>query len=384
MGMTWGVLGEQGKMKNLLIALFVTSSTSAEHIQACNEGILLVGGETPTGSSSKISLLKPEGWCEQSGFPDLPEPVDNPAAYYGGSNLLVCGFTGESSCKYTARGWNNWVDSFAIEGDSHFQMTYSSHVGSVMMTSKDKESDASNHIQHNPAQSRPPFGTMTHWMEIIGSPFNLSTTDGYNREYVRDISHSCLASFNGDLLLTGGSESQACQRCSLRDSQPYVGKWSVLGNSDGTGPPKFENEIIPDMHEAREAHACTEFDGGVLVSGGYRRNISQGPNGDPPVDNYNQKRSSEFFNGAEWIPLLGKDMNTPRSHFQLQPMCGAVVAIGGGSMKDGDPDYLTPLSSVEQTWSIYGEWVPAPYFDLPEPLVFAASASVIDMDCWID
>ena len=96
-------------MKNLLIALFVTSSTSAEHakvrifkkrikqiffpIQACNEGILLVGGETPTGSSSKISLLKPEGWCEQSGFPDLPEPLDNPAAYYGGSNLLVCGFT---------------------------------------------------------------------------------------------------------------------------------------------------------------------------------------------------------------------------------------------------------------------------------------------------
>ena len=133
------------------------------------------------------------------------------------------------------------------------------------------------------------------------------------------------------------------------------------------------------MNEAREAHSCAEFDGGVVVSGGFHESQYQGPNGGPPLETFELKNSAEFYDGTQWITM--QNMNTPRAFFQLQPMCGAVVAIGGESRLN--PETVgTFLETVEQAWSVYGEWIPAAHLDLPEPLAYAASSSVSGLDCW--
>ena len=72
----------------------------------CTDGILIVGGKTATGPSKDISLLSSDWrWCSSSGFPELPYPLVSPAAYLHGGSLLVCGFPGKRSCKYTQQGW---------------------------------------------------------------------------------------------------------------------------------------------------------------------------------------------------------------------------------------------------------------------------------------
>merc|ERR1711892_331254 len=349
-------------------------------VKECNDGILHIGGETQysngisQGYSLKVTLLKESGWCEQSGFPDLPGPLKNAAAYFLNSYLHVCGFDGDSSCKYTARGWDSWYNLPAVEGDTHFQMTYSTKVGSIVMTSGTLKwnSHDSNHLQHNPSQIYNPDKPLSQipWIGLTGSPFNLSSTDDQADEYLRDISLSCLASMDGDLLLSGGFETE---RPGNGESKSYVAKWSPGGSSFGTRPPKFEDGVIPNMNEARESHSCTEFDGGVIASGGYSRTT---------VNLADMKASAEFFDGTRWIPM--RDMTTPRFSFQLQQMCGAAVAIGGAYMiPRGHRGWeLVPLSTVEQIWSVYGEWIPAPYYDLSEPTVGAASSPVSDMDCW--
>jgi len=363
----------------VLLAVTVTHVFGAP--KECNDGIILVGGVTPSGPSLKVNLLKENGMCEQSGFPDLPEPLTSPGAYFKKSDLLVCGFSGMSPCKYTQRGWSTWKDIYGASSEySHFKMAYSTKVGSVMMTSRPKNSTISNYIQHNPVVHNsgnsgnvPPI---TSWMQIMGSPFTLGTE---GNTFPRDISNSCLSSFDGDLLLTGGSESERCTRCSSRGSQPFVGRWSIAGRADGMGPPEFENGVVPNMNEAREAHSCAEFDGGVVVSGGFHESQYQGPNGGPPLETFELKNSAEFYDGTQWITM--QNMNTPRAFFQLQPMCGAVVAIGGESRLNAET-VGTFLETVEQAWSVYGEWIPAAHLDLPEPLAYAASSSVSGLDCW--
>jgi len=365
-------MGSVNMMQSYFLLLTISCVPLFGHsVKECNDGILHIGGETQysngisQGYSLKVTLLKESGWCEQSGFPDLPGPLKNAAAYFLNSYLHVCGFDGDSSCKYTQRGWDSWYNLPAVEGDTHFQMAYSTKVGSVVMTSGHEDSHDSNHLQHNPSVQ-----TFVTWHGLPGSPFNLSNTDEHADEYLRDISLSCLASMDGDLLLTGGFESE---RDRNGESKSYVAKWSSGGSSGGTSSPKFEDGVVPNMNEARESHSCTEFDGGVITSGGYRRTT---------VNMADMKGSAEFFDGTRWIPM--QDMTTPRFSFQLQQMCGAAVAIGGAYMTPrGHGGWeLVPLGTVEQIWSVYGEWIPAPYYDLSEPTVGAASSPVSDMECW--
>merc|ERR1719228_966057 len=135
-------------MVYLCVFLLLTiSHTLAYDIKECNDGVLIVGGKNPSGPSSKITLLKPTGVCEHSGFQDLPEPLVSPAAYYRNNRLFVCGFSGNHPCKYIERGWDTWYDSTETTGDPNFpKMVYSFKVGSVMMTSNGNY----NPLQHNP------------------------------------------------------------------------------------------------------------------------------------------------------------------------------------------------------------------------------------------
>ena len=101
--------------------------------------------------------------------------------------------------------------------------------------SKGSGSITENRLQHNPMVTNPLTGSLTPWMEIsgeshllspwqayyvpllAGSPFNVTTGNapGMSHTYM-DISHSCMGSYGGDLVLTGGGSHHYCTRCSLR------------------------------------------------------------------------------------------------------------------------------------------------------------------------
>jgi len=351
-------------------SLFLLTEASS----GCADGILTVGGKTSSGPSADIKLLSGEqGWCQNSGFPELPEPLVSPGAYLINSYLLVCGFSGNHPCKYTQRGWSTWEDIAGLGAEKDFKMVFSSLVGSVMMISTESETvnGNENHLQHNPVQSAQGQGSITSWMEMIGSPFNLNN---------RDLENACFSSFQGDLLISGGYKSYPCRQCTNEGSSYEVGKWSVRGSDLETGPPSFEDEVFPDMTEERESHACAEFAGNLVISGGYYYHYSAGPGcPDCPHITFQQKQSAEYYNGFEWKTIA--NMTVERTSFGLQPMCGMLVALGGVQMEDRDTDGEF-LSSVEIIWSVESEWVGQSWMELPEARAYFASIPVTDMECW--
>merc|ERR1712066_1181077 len=226
---------------------------------------------TPYGPHQQIQLLRDLGWCHSSGFPS------------------------GSPCKYTSRGWQSWKEVYSNFTDEGFKMAYSSKVGSVMLVSKDPGSTTENHIQHNPVVVNPLTNTLLPWMEISGSPFSVSTGGSYPFLYYMDITNSCLGSYNADLVLSGGYTHHHCTRCSYATSQPNVAFWSVSGNSNNSGPPEFEQAVIPQMMTSREAHGCIEFEGMFLAVGGYSHSYSHGPNGGDPNESYTYHSSVEYY-----------------------------------------------------------------------------------------
>jgi len=182
--------------------------------EACTDGVLLVGGRNQDGPHHEVTLLRDSGWCQTSGFPNITEPLDNPGVYYMNGVLLVCGFTTGSPCKYTSQGWEFWSDVHTDFEDVGYKMVYSSKVGSVMSVSKSPYSNRENHIQHNPVVINPLTNTLIPWMEISGSPFSIQTdgSGGVTNTYM-DVSNSCLGSYNGDLVLSGGFSYHPCTRC---------------------------------------------------------------------------------------------------------------------------------------------------------------------------
>ena len=96
----------------------------------CKDGILVVGGKTSAGPSTEITLLSAnQGWCSQSGFPDLPHPLVNP------------GFPGDFPCTSTSRGWDSWSAISSLPNQTDYKMTYSALEGSIIMISKDADSN---------------------------------------------------------------------------------------------------------------------------------------------------------------------------------------------------------------------------------------------------
>jgi len=358
-----------------LKCLFFLLAATLGLAKACTDGILLVGGKTPYGPQQEIKLLRDSGWCESSGFPFLPEPVDNPAVFYRNGVLVVCGFTTESPCKYTSRGWESWSEVHSDFPDEGYKMAYSSKVGSVMLVSKTPQTTTQNHIQHNPMLINPMTNSLIPWMEISGSPFSVSCPQcgSYPFLYYLDITNSCLGSYNADLVLSGGYSSRYCTRCSSASSKSHVAFWSVEGNADNTGGPEFEQNVIPEMMTSREGHGCIEFEGMFIAVGGYDHRYDNTPYGGV-FDNYHYHNSSEFYDGTAWKE--GENLNSPRAHFALQKMCGSLVSIGGVT---GDGQYS---DTVERLWTVWNSWIPADYLTLPKPLAYTGSAAVSGLDCW--
>jgi len=352
----------------LLLAWLLASS------QACSEGILVVGGRTPDGPHQSVKLLRDSGWCQTSGFPDLPEPLDDPGVYFMNGVLLVCGFLSGSPCKYTQRGWQSWENVTTNYADGGYKMTYSATVGSVMLVSKSLNSTRENHIQHNPVIINPLTGHLLPWMEISGSPFEVFTSGYYPFLYYMDITNSCLGSYNADLVLTGGFSNHVCTRCSSASSEDNVAVWSVTGNSANTGPPQFEQNVIPAMMTKREGHGCVEFEGMYLVVGGFGYFYSKGPNDMEPSESTTFHSSGEYYDGLAWRELAS--LAQPRAHFALQPMCGSLVSIGGISAEEEF------LHSVERLWTVWNSWIPADYLNLPLGLAHAGSSPVTGLDCY--
>merc|ERR1711874_20504 len=342
--------------------------------EACTDGVLLVGGRNQDGPQQDVKLLRDSGWCDSSGFPNITEPLDNPGVYYMNGVLLVCGFSTGSPCKYTSQGWDSWSDVHTdFLEDVGYQMVYSSKVGSVMSASK--RSSIENHIQHNPVVINPLTNTLIPWMEVSGSPFSILTggSGGITNSYL-DISNSCLGSYNGDLVLSGGFSYHYCTRCTYGTSERNVVFWSVSGNSANNGPPAFEQGVIPGLTDSREAHSCVEFEGMFLVLGGYGHTYSQGPNGGDPQESLSYQSSGEYYDGVSWHQA--ESLTTARAHFSLEEMCGSLVSIGGQA---GQEEYL---STVERLWTVWNSWIPADYLSLPQPLAHAGSAAVSNLECW--
>ena len=42
---------------------------------SCEEGIIVVGGESLGGPNYQVKVLTEQGWCQNTVFPDLPEPL---------------------------------------------------------------------------------------------------------------------------------------------------------------------------------------------------------------------------------------------------------------------------------------------------------------------
>jgi len=347
--------------------LVITTCTTAAG-SGCTDGILIVGGKTATGPSKDISLLSSDWrWCSSSGFPELPYPLVSPAAYLHDGSLLVCGFPGKRSCKYTQQGWAGWEDLSGLENETDFKMDFSSSVGSVMMMSKDtdyKTKFGANYhkynLRHNPAYPNP--RGITSWMgPFVGSPFIVD----------RDLQNASFSDFRGDLYFTGGFKvfDLANGKSSLQQasSSASVAKWSFGGNARTHGFPIFEDEIIPDMTEAREGHASTVFDEKLVVSGGYLYSYAPGHH------LYKRHKSAEYFDWVEWKAMAS--MSEERSHFGLESMCGVLVAIGGMGLED------TMISTVEVARSVESNWNKQLGMELPEGRGYFASLPVRNMQC---
>jgi len=360
-----------------------TTTTATTNFPECKDGILVVGGKTSAGPSTEISLLSGnQGWCSQSGFPDLPHPLVNPGAYYLHGYLFVCGFPGDFPCMYTSRGWDGWSAVSSLPNQTDYKMTYSSLVGSVMMISKNADSQTYR-LQHNPAHANND-GFLTQWMEMTGSPFDLG----------RDLQRASFSDHKGDLYLSGGFDSVSNDHPfgggETEGSVGTVARWSSVGSELGSGPPAFEDGVVPymmsqwdgdgeflDFHSGREGHASVEFDGNLVVSGGFCFHF-EGCGGDMANSccHCNSRaiiRAAEYFAGEEWKEMTA--MRYARAHFGLQPMCGKLVAFGGMDWRD---DLLSSLEVVE---SVESQWARNPWLEMPEAKAYFSAISVTDLEC---
>merc|ERR1712179_762729 len=361
--------------------------------EVCKDGILVVGGKTSAGPSTEVSLLsKDQGWCSQSGFPELPHPLVNPGAYFLNGYLFVCGFPGEFPCMYTSRGWDGWRGVSSLPNQTDFKMTYSALVGSVMMISKDLH--GTYRLQHNPAHTNN-GGSMTQWMEMTGSPFYLG----------RDLQRSSFSDYKGDLYVSGGylisHYGNPTEFGEARGSVGFVARWSSVGSELGNGPPAFEDGVVPNMMNqsyaggdffnfpsGREAHATVEFDGKLVVSGGFSLR-SEDCGGDMfdwccHCTSCRKIYAAEYFAGDEWLQM--SNMRHARAHFGLQPLCNELVAFGGVDGYDGgicndDEANQNLLSSLEVLSSVEGQWAYDAGFAMPEAKAYFTSIPVTDLEC---
>merc|ERR1711970_516044 len=368
------------------IAALICSCHADNATTDCMDGILLVGGKTKAGPSTQITLLSgKDGFCEQSGFPDLPFPLVNPGAYLARGYLFVCGFPGEFPCMYTQRGWSEWIPVLSRANQTDYKMTYSDRVGSVMMVSKDTEMEATYRIQHNPVHHNP--GGMTQWMQISGSPFSLGK--------YREFSDAELSGYNGDLYLSGGFDLAEGAMGSTAGSVASVARWSVSGSEIVSGPPAFEDGLVPDLSDqwgggkssisGREGHASAVFTDSLVVSGGFCHHI-ESCHWSVDCCRCNSCKTlhgAEYYDGLEWRNMA--DMVHARAHFGLQPMCGMLVALGGVTVQStGDGLVCSQeelISSLEVAWSLDGEWVEEDWLEMPEARGYFTALSVSGMEC---
>lgn len=99
--------------------------------------------------------------------------------------------------------------------DDNYKMVFSSSVGSVMAVStltNSSSNSKAHHIQYNPVMINPLTNSMSSWFEMPGSNFSLDTffddPDSQPWTYYLDLENACLGSYNGDLILSGGSSAE--------------------------------------------------------------------------------------------------------------------------------------------------------------------------------
>ena len=149
-----------------------------------------------------------------------------------------------------------------------------------------------------------------------------------------------------------------------------------------------EHSYPGDFASGREGHASVEFDGKLVVSGGFCHH-SEACGGNMidlccQCTSCRKIHGAEYFAGDEWRKM--SNMVHARAHFGLQPMCDMLVAFGGvdgydGAICDEDEANHELLSSLEVVSSVESKWVHQKWLEMPEAKAYFTSISVTSLAC---
>jgi len=270
----------------LLLALVLVS-------QACvsADTVLILGGEVDSLLHPSVASVEAYGPCGifDSGIPDLPKPNRDFAASLYGSELVICGGNGllsaQKECSVlTLDTWPlEWRDFPPMNhGRKQFGLV---EVGPYLYAVGGSQSIGSQ-------RSIERFDG-TAWQDV-------GETNGYRQDF-------CALGWGDDgILVIGGYDDMG--------GETKTELYNVTSNTW---------TMLQELDIGRGMHACSHYEGGVVVAGGWT------DNNDPDWPGQEVTRTSAWYNPVEntWTDLA--IMRNRRTKFALATVNGTLTALAG-------------------------------------------------------
>jgi len=251
------------------------------------ETILLLGGEVDSFLHPAVDTVNTFGPCGvfNSDLPPLPTPRREFAATLLGNDLIICGgyglFSTDKDCDAITLGtwpleWRNFP-SMNHGRDRHGLVTLGSRIYAVG-GSRSIGSERSIEMFDG-----------TEWKEI-------GETNGYRQDF-------CALAWGEDGILVTGGYDDVGQETRTELFNVTSGTWKMLAR----------------MPEGRGLHACSYYNGGVIVSGGWVTSD----------DGQDISMSVLWYDPEEDEWTIMEKMRRGRSSFALETINGTLTAIGG-------------------------------------------------------
>jgi len=276
--------------------------------------VLLLGGEVDDllhPGVADVEAVSPCGVFE-SGVPDLPNPRRDSAAAWFGDKLIVCGgytlLSPHKDCLVLTPGespleWKEFPSM--IHGRDNFGLVVSG--GELFAVGGSSAIGAQESIER--------FDVSSNSWEEFGKMNGLR------------IDFCTVAWGEGDILVVGGY-----------DDIGREDRAEVFSTTDKTW------SQLTTLNVGRGMHACTLYNGGVLVAGGW---VNDNDDVDPGTKPTN---TTEWYDPAlnAWVET--GMMNYRRTKFALEVVNGTLTALGGW-----DGEYTASIETMtpdgEWTWS---------------------------------
>merc|ERR1719450_187850 len=301
---------------------------------ACDESMLIIGGQSVFGPLDTIYMWTPSGWCQEIKFPQLPRPAINPVVRFQNNRyLLVCGFVSEPSCMWTDAGSTMWHNLSPRHEEEDYRSSKTFKMGTL--GPYEPTSIVTNSLDNY-------HGHTYTWDNI---PYDLELAEGQLAtfslpygNYMKNVTGSCFEKLGNEMMLIGGRTSEIREMMSSSiygESDPSVGRMSLDGCVRcGTGEPMWESYVLPSLIQGREDHSCmaTRHLGVdvVMVGGGTKYYHTLGKSGMQEFierERYETLNSVELFDGEQWS--TAEHFNLARMGFAFIEWCGAPMAMGG-------------------------------------------------------